>query len=111
MWTVILTRMKKYIEPSGHEIVNKIMGTVARFDKALLENDNPSISKLYRTIGPLYKELVPYIKNNKALAEVCSFIGDGSEQLAEKEEANKATARDVAAFVRIAARKIIRTLI
>lgn len=53
MWIKILTRAKKYTEPSGDEILQKIMATVVGFEKALTENDNPSLASLYRTIGPL----------------------------------------------------------
>lgn len=111
MWIKILTRAKKYTEPSGDEILQKIMATVVGFEKALTENDNPSLASLYRTIGPLYRQLLPYIKNNMSLAEAVSYIANGCDQIAQKLSSNLAIRKDVARFVKIAAIKMYAAMI
>lgn len=99
--------MKKYTEPCAHQFLDEIMATVGPFNEALITNNLPALSELYRIIGPLYRNVVPYIKTNKALAATASYIADNCLGMGQELATGCACSslKDMAAFVQTAAIK------
>lgn len=102
--------MKEFTEPSGHPILEKIMGTIVHFDVAITNKDMPVISALYRKIAQLYKEVIPCIENNEKLSAACSEVATGCEEMAEKLAAKGAVLRVMDIFVKKAAHLLVTAM-
>lgn len=96
MWTELIIQSKKFIEPSGHHILQEIIESLKPFDEALNNGDLSAAESGYLMAAKSVTDLLPHITNKK-MFEMWSAAGNGCASLA-KVLANGGDLNDVAKF-------------
>lgn len=65
MWLDSLIQLKKFVKPSGHEILHELIESLGQYDKAFGDGDLPALKYLYHNSVKLVMELLPHVTDSK----------------------------------------------
>lgn len=104
----MLNKLKKFVKPSGHDKIQKMIASLKQFDEAMSKNDMRKLKSLYLIAARSLMNLKPYITNEK-VAAANSEMSKDCEKMA-KNLKNGASLKDVAKYEKEHVQKLIAAL-
>lgn len=107
-WDIILKRLEKYTEPSGHSAWQKWWDAQKGYDDYSNNNDMPDLTEQFRGAVPVLNELAPHLKGS-FLPNALRKVATECAELVKKLD-NGGTMKDIDAFLVIVSREMNKAM-
>lgn len=85
LWLGAFNRIKEFVKPSGHDIIQQIKDGVAPLDAVSAAGNIPEILRLGRNMVKLFETLIPHISEHN-IADAAFNFGHGLQTIADRIE-------------------------